>query len=121
MWAPSWTTCEKEHRAPDVYFAFRNEDGLGGKQLRFNPVFILAVAADRGVEITQLGRKSAGRVAQILQALVRVHCQRPWGYPFGQFYTDAISDMVTTGLFKAGPLHHSPASIAILKGTWNTF
>ena len=123
VWAPSWTTCEKEHRSPDVYFAFCNEGGLGRQQLSFNPVCILAVAADRGVEITQLGRKSAEGVAQILQALLRVHCERPWGYPVGQIaYTGAIGDMIAAGgLFKPGPRHRSPVSTAILEGTWNTF
>src|SRR5262249_3356812 len=29
VWAPSWTVCQRELRAPDVYFAMRNEGGLG--------------------------------------------------------------------------------------------
>ena len=121
IWAPSWTTCEKECQPPDVYFAIRNEDDYRGRQLSFNPVCLLAVARDRSTEFTGQGKKAAEALAQILQALVRVHRKRPWSYPFVQMSTDAVDDLVVTGLFKPGPWDQNPPSPSILKGVWNTF
>jgi hypothetical protein len=121
VWAPSWTTCEKEHQAPDLYFAIGNEDDYRGRQLSFNSVCVLAIARDRSAEFTSHGKKAAEALAQILQALVRVHRERLWSYPFGQMSIDAINYLVVTGLFKPGPRHQNPASPLILNGIWNTF
>jgi hypothetical protein len=121
VWAPSWTTCEEERQPPDVYFAVRNEDDNRGLQLSFNPVCVLAIARDRSTEFTDQGKKAAEASAQILQALVRVHRERPWNYRSGQTSTDAVNDLVVTGLFKPGPRHQNPASSSMLNGVWNTF
>ena len=57
VWAPSWTLCQKEDRAPELYFGFRNEMALG-QQLAFNPYIVLAVAADQAKEVTATGLQS---------------------------------------------------------------
>ncbi len=46
VWAPAWTTCEREGLPPDVYVAVRNAQSTPSERVTFNPIFILAVASD---------------------------------------------------------------------------
>jgi hypothetical protein len=122
VWAPSWSTCEREARAPDTYFAIRNEQSSSRQQVSFNPICILAVARDQSSSIIEQGRKSAEAIAQILETVLRVHCARPWGYRFGEVaFTNAIGDLIVTGLFKPRPRPRSPVTALMLNGKWEAF
>ena len=122
VWAPSWTTCEREGRAPDVYFAVRNEQSVPGGRVDFNPIFIFALARDQDSQIVSRGRPSAEALATLLGSLLRVRCVRPWGYRHGDpGFTSAIGDLCATGLFKPGPRHQQPLSRDMLTGSWEVF
>jgi hypothetical protein len=128
VWAPSWTACESDRLPPDVYFVMSNaSDGSSSSNpnnvLNFNSMCILAVASDLGPNIVGQARRSAESVASILQAVLQGHCIRPWGRSVGDgsFYTHAINDLATVGLFKPGPRHKEPISLSMLSGTWVSF
>lgn len=124
VWAPSWTVCAKELEAPDIYFAMRNEAspaGISGQHqaLCFSASCILAVASDAAAVFGEQPTRSAEAVALIVQAVVRAHTVRRWGS--GSAHTSAINDLIVTGLFKAGPHQQTPATISMLKGSWESF
>ncbi len=122
VWAPSWTTCEREGRAPDVYLAVRNEQSVPGEHVRFNPVFIFALALDQDSQIFSGARPSAEALATMLGSLLRVRCVRPWGYRHGNVgFSNAIGDLYVTGLFKPGPRNQRPLSPEMLTGNWDVF
>jgi hypothetical protein len=122
VWAPSWTQCQRERRAPDTYFAIRNEELSPGQQVSFNPICVLAAACDQPGDVVEQGKKAAAIVAQNIGAILRVHCRRPWGYAAGiAFYTNGIGDLIVTGLFKPGTRHKGTVSSLLLRGTWETF
>lgn len=129
VWAPSWTTCERDRLAPDIYFAMRNESNFGAptqenKALSFSSACILAVASDLGPERAGQARSSAESIATIIRAVGRAHCARPWGCPTldGRYYSDAINDLVIIGgIFKSGPRPAVPVSPSMLNGAWVSF
>src|SRR4051812_21861889 len=57
VWAPSWTVCQRERVAPDVFFAIRREPNRS--PMRFGSVCLLAVASDLGSSVADQGRQSA--------------------------------------------------------------
>lgn len=127
MWAPSWTTCEQEGIAPDLYVAVHNEQPLPGEQVAFNPVFILAVALDADSQMVANTRSSAEALSTTLNSVLRAHWVRPWGIAisgivFGGFAaTSVISDLHVSGLFKRGPRNQKPPTIEMLDGAWERF
>jgi hypothetical protein len=119
VWAPSWSVCQREALAPDVYFAMNG--AVGGSPNRngghaFNSYCILAVASDSGK--ADDAQKSAEAVATAVHAVLRAHCVRRWGRVEGN---NAINDLAVTGLFKPGPRHQTPVSLLSLAGTWASF
>jgi hypothetical protein len=113
--------CERERRAPDLLFGIKNEKATTS-EVRFNPVVLLAVARDQTASITAQGKESAKSLADILGALLRVFCCRPWGNRLGEIgYTNAIGDLITVGLFKPGPRHCREISLFMLDGKWQQF
>lgn len=121
MWAPSRAACQRNRQAPDIYFAIRNEQSRHQRQVSFNPVVLLAVAQDQDSQIIQQGRMSAEAAAEIIGAILRLRCVRPWGYRLGPGFTGAIGDLTTSGLFKPGPRHQGRPSPSLLKGDWEGF
>ncbi|MGO9771646.1 MAG: hypothetical protein ACLPSW_19275 [Roseiarcus sp.] len=127
VWAPSWTACERDRLAPDVYFAMSkafsfDASGKPNDALNFNSTCVLAVATDMGPSAVGQARRSAESVASVLHAALRAHSVRPWGRPFGPgSYSNAINDLVTVGLFKPGPRHKEPVSLSMLDGSWASF
>ncbi len=122
VWAPSWTTCERQGRAPDVYLAVHNEQSVPEEQVSFNPLFIFALALDEDTRIVSHGKSSAEALATLLGSLLRVRCIRPWGYRFGDVgYAAAIGDLHATGLFKPGPRNQRPLSPVMFEGSWEVF
>jgi hypothetical protein len=121
VWAPSWTVCEKEQRAPDMFFGFRNEASFGGK-LAFNPYIILAVAADQSEEVCAAGRASAIGIAEHTAAVLRAHRRRNWGYLANDpEHENAIADWLVCGLFRAGPVHSWDVTLDIFAQQWASF
>jgi hypothetical protein len=123
VWAPSWTTCGREGRAPDAYIGLRNELGSADAVVAFNSVLIFALALDQNDQIIASGRSGAEAAAELLGSLLRVTCVRPWGYRLGDAgYTNAIGDLLAAGgLFKAGNRHLRPLSPDTFKGNWSPF
>jgi hypothetical protein len=68
VWAPAWTVCEREDRAPDVFLSVSNESLGGGnrQELRFNPVIVFAVVS----ELAQRHPSNAPAVVSSLRELV---------------------------------------------------
>ena len=116
MWAPSWTICEREDRAPDVFASIHNEQSPGSA-VSFNPVVLVAVAGDYAT-----GQEQRSQLLRALRAsvnpLLHVWKERPWGRSSGGGFTDAIQDLAFSGLFKPGQRHGGVPSPAIFAETW---
>ncbi len=120
VWSPSWTICEREKCPPDIYFAIRNEKTTASKVVVFNPTMMLAVAKDQSSHLTEQGARSAETAAEIVRSVLKVRCERPWGYHPGD--PNAIGDLIVSGLFKPGCQHQAPVSPSMLSGgAWETF
>src|SRR5262249_25575255 len=83
VWTPSWTVCEREQNAPDVFLFLGNEDHGAGADVEVKRQFtsrcILAVACDLGDETRTGARRGALEIANALFAPLRAMCTRPWG------------------------------------------
>jgi hypothetical protein len=124
VWAPSWSICQREGLAPDVYFAVSGATGdspTPNSGLTFNSHCVMAVASDLGR--SDEARRSAEAIATAVHAVLRAHCVRPWGVSVGGgfAYRNAINDLAMVGLFKPGPRHQVPVSLLSLAGTWASF
>ncbi|MDO8051269.1 hypothetical protein O3301_22630 [Janthinobacterium sp. SUN211] len=119
-WAPTWTICEKDGQAPDVFLALANESLLGraDKPLQFGQRLVCAIATDLGPEAAAL-RHSLAQLAAQQDAVVFAHTQRQWGSasPYGGF-TDAIQDMLIGGLFRQDDPHVQPLDDATFREKW---
>ena len=80
VWAPSWTVCQREDRAPDLFFKMKNEQSALGEAVAFNPVFLLAVAADQPEHVGNMGLEAATGLSEVCSALLRARRRRNWGY-----------------------------------------
>jgi hypothetical protein len=104
VWAPAWTTCERERLAPEVYLSIFTRHGLVQNTLIGPPEFasacILAVAEDLGSAARINGRTAATAFAEILSSSQSLFCKRPWGRPSGTGFTDAINDLELTEPFR---------------------
>jgi hypothetical protein len=121
VWAPSWSICQREGLAPDVYFAVSGASGDSPKPNNgfiFNSHCVMAVASDLGR--TDEPRRSAEAVATAVHAVFRARCVRPWGRVEGS-YRSAINDLAIAGLFNPGSRHQVPVSLSSLAGTWASF
>ena len=121
VWAPAWTVCEREDRAPDVFLSMSNEALVGGyhQELLFNPVVVFAVVS----ELARLERSLAPRVLSAFRELAAPklvgYRQRPWGYPSGSVgFTNSIQDLAVSGLFKAGPRHKGEVGFHLFTEHW---
>jgi hypothetical protein len=125
VWAPSWTVCQRELQAPDVYFAMSNEPrptgaGTGGGAEAFNSSCLLAVATDPPEAMSGSAARVADALALLLQAPLRAHTTRRWGATRSP-PMNAINDLIAAGLFKPGPRHELPVGVAMLNGSWTEF
>ena len=104
VWAPAWTMCERDLRAPDVYLSVSNRHSLVPSRFvdppKFKSVCILAVADDLGPEASDAGRAAAAAFTGILSASLGYKCQQPWGRSSGSGFTDAINDLALTEPFR---------------------
>jgi hypothetical protein len=121
IWAPAWTACERENRAPDVFLSIRNESfGRGHGQVSlFNPLIILAI-------VSELAGRSPSEVNRVVRALQEFtsanlvgYQRRPWGRPFGSVgFSNSIQDLTTTGLFKPGSHHKGKIGFHLFAEKW---
>jgi hypothetical protein len=111
LWAPTWTQCEREGRAPDVFLSISNESELGrSDHLLFNPVVVFAVTSELADREQALIAPVLGALRTLTSAKLVVQSRRPWGKQVGSVgYTNAINDLHVTGLFKPGPRHKQGA------------
>lgn len=126
VWAPSWTVCERENLAPDVFFSIDNPSPFSpkaGDAIKFSSTCILAVASDLEPNCGEPARQSSVAISTTLQAVARGHCARPWGRSIGgsASFSDAINDLGILGLFKPGPVHVEQPSLAMFRGSWTSF
>lgn len=122
VWAPSWTVCEREGRAPDVFFsAFNEKAHRANEKLLFGQRVLLAVANDLGEPALVRARRAVIAMADMLESVLTIHRKRAWGKPFGSSgFTDAIQDILLTGLFKVGKVHERPLDLSTFVEEWET-
>lgn len=119
LWAPSWTTCERESMAPDIFFELAREGTIGQetRKLCFGSASILAIAND--IDASSNGDEIAQKIGEAVNTVLVGKQVRPWGRPVGGIgFTNAINDLAMTGLFVAGPRHEDPPSPSLLQGDW---
>ena len=78
MWAPAWSTCQRDGRAPDAFVGIRNERSWhqGEESVSFNPVVLVAVATDLGEQSSRSAVRAApGGVGTNDGCLVRVSAE----------------------------------------------
>ena len=121
VWAPSWTVCERERVAPDVFFSISNVSLPAGHTAKFSSTCVLAVASD--LDLAAQARQGAEAIAITVQAVVRGTCVRPWGRSTdgGVSFSDAINDLAILGLFKLGPVHVQEPALSMFEGNWLSF
>jgi hypothetical protein len=112
LWAPSWSQCGRDGRAPDVFLGIRNERMLFARDggLQFNPTLVLAIAADLGSDVQERALQAIRTLSGHLAAVLTVRQRRPWGKALsgGEAFTDAIQDLPHVGLFRIGDHHRRP-------------
>lgn len=121
VWAPSWTACEREDLAPDVFLSISDESLEGGraKGLLFNPVVILAVVSELALlHPTELDT-AVSALRELTVAKLLACKRRPWGKSVGSDgFTNAISDLAFSGLFKPGPRHQEEPGLQLFADKW---
>ena len=111
MWAPAWSTCERDGRAPDAFVGIRNERlwHQGEESVSFNPVVLVAVATDLGEQSSQSAVRAAQVVSTQTTAVLSVYQRRTWGKAFGDTgFSDSIQDLLSGSLFRIGSPHARP-------------
>jgi hypothetical protein len=121
IWAPAWTVCERDNRAPDVFLNITDESLGGGdrKDLLFNPVVVFAV-------VSALARKRPSEVFDAVSGLRELssaklvgYHRRPWGKAFGSVgFTDSIQDLAVSGLFRPGQRHKGKLGFHLFTDKW---
>ena len=118
LWAPSWTECEREHLAPDVFLTVSSQ-GATSNTPAFDPVVLLAVASQLAVRERSLANGVVEQLAAIIAAKLVAFQQRPWGRSVaGVGFTNAIQDLHVSGLFKPGPRHARPIDLDLFADSW---
>ena len=119
-WAPSWTICEKDGTAPDLFLALANEALLGraDKSLQFGQRLVCAIATDLGPEAAATLRQALAQLAAQQDAVVFAHTRRQWGRAAHGGFTGAIQDMLIGGLFQQDDPHARPLDAAAFRETW---
>jgi hypothetical protein len=119
VWAPSWTVCERESRAPDLFFKMKNEQSALGEVVTFNPVLLLALAADQPENVRDTGLVAAAGLSDVCSALLRVRRRRNWGYRLD--HPDRENAILDYSPFRVGPRHDRPVSLDLFERVWEPF
>ena len=120
-WAPTWTVCEKDDLAPDLFISLFNEAHLtaAGRPLLFGQRLVCAVATELGEEACATLKQALAQLALQQQAPVLAHARRPWGKAMLGGFGSAIQDLALTDLFKPGNPHARPLDAETFRGHWN--
>jgi hypothetical protein len=117
-WAPSWTICERDNCPPDTFLYVQNEAAIFSKGASFNPTVLLATAED--CEALREPRVEAVQaLVSWTRPLLHVWKARTWGNSSTVGFTDAIQDLVVTGLFKPGKRHSGVPTVDIFSEPWS--
>ena len=120
-WAPSWTICEKDDQAPDLFLALANEalPGRADKSLQFGQRLVCAIATDMGPSAAATLQASLVQLAAQQSPVTFARTHRQWGRAssYGGF-TGAIQDMLIGGLFQSGDPHARPLDAATFREVW---
>ena len=121
VWAPTWSLCEKDDQAPDVFLALANESLLGraGKPLQFGQRLVCAIATDMGPEAAATLRQALVQLAAQQDAVFFAHTRRQWGRAAYGGFTGAIQDMLIGGLFQPDDPHARPLDADTFRETWS--
>jgi hypothetical protein len=120
LWAPTWSACERDGLAPEVFFAAFNEKfASDGTNIRFSQRLFLAVAADLGQIAERQARSAVQRLAQSFNGVLTAYQQRPWGFAFGSAFSESIQDMLILGLFTPGNPHERPIDPTSFRERWS--
>lgn len=122
IWAPAWTACEREDLAPDVFLALADDSLLASlprKDLRFNPVAILAVVSELAKRHPTELDFAVSELRELTCAKLVGYKRRPWGKSIGEDgFTNAIQDLAVSGLFKPGPRHNGEPDLHLFTERW---
>lgn len=120
VWAPTWTSCEKDDLAPDLFIALANEAllGLDGKTMQFGQRLLCAIATDLGLAAADTLRQTLTQLGVQQQAPWFAHTHQPWGRAAYGGFSCAIQDMLLSGLFQAGDPHCRPLDAASFREPW---
>lgn len=120
-WAPTWTVCEKDDLAPDLFISLFNEEHLtaAGKPRLFGQRLVCAVASELGQEACSTVRHALAQLARQQQAPVFAHARRPWGKTMLGGFGSALQDLALTDLFKPGNPHERALDADTFRGQWN--
>ncbi len=118
-WAPSWTQCEKDGRAPDCFVDLSTPSVLGGDEpLLFGGTLLVALACEAPQPVRDRLRDAIAGVARDLDSPLTVHQSRAWGKAAYGGFTAAMNDLSIAGLFKNGSPHARPLDLATFEETW---
>jgi hypothetical protein len=83
LWAPSWTSCERDGVPPDIFFSMRSDRPMGqrGEKRCFGSVLLLAIAD--GLEADLTGAQVAREIGEAVGTVLTGHQIRPWGGSVG--------------------------------------
>jgi hypothetical protein len=127
IWAPIWTVCSRERKAPDVYFGMANAKSGANDEtdalVPYTSICILAAAGDLGEETVALTLLVAKRLSNELAAILTATCTRSWGVasaPGSNMFNNAINDMPNRSLFRNGLPRMQIPTVKDLEGEWHS-
>jgi hypothetical protein len=121
MWSPTWSICEREKEAPDIYFAFLNENFWPkSNSLKFNQTIIFAIGQRLGTVALDNARKFVLQLSSDLNSPLFAYQKRTWGKAFGNSggFSDCIQNLASIGLFKVGNYHNRPLDLNTFAEKW---
>jgi hypothetical protein len=120
VWGPSWTACDREGLAPDIFFAMRSMEGdplrLGLPSL--GSLIILAVAVDTAEDLGPMAERAARQVSQAVATPLTVYQRRPWGRANSLGYSAALNDLIYGQLFTLAKLNADGVGPAMFSEQW---
>jgi hypothetical protein len=123
MWSPTWSVCEREKCAPDVFFAFRNEMFWPRKNpLKFNQTIVFALSELLGNTTRDDARMWILELSNKLHSPLVAYQNRAWGRILNNsgMFDSSIQHLVTTGLFKIGDYHNRPVNLETFEESWTS-
>jgi hypothetical protein len=119
-WFPSWSNCSKNNESPDLYFALSNEKSIRlEKPILFDQVLLMAFS---------ISEYSSTAINNFINALkfnfkptLIATKERKWAKELSIGFTDAMNDIIITGLFKIGDRHNRPIDLNTFAEEWDLY